>query len=332
MKIFISYSWDNEPHKEWVKNLADLLTKNGVYVHFDQYDLDAGKNMILYMEKSLEDSDKVLIILTPNYNFKAKYRDKGVGFEYSLISQELFDIQKNNNKFIPILRSGEKEGFPGILKSLIFHDMRIDGSFESDFHKLLRIVFNKPQTKRPQLGNPPDLDINIDPILERSKNLKSEVEINEKRKRILEWELGAQMAWEQIRLMFKLIKEKADIYKEKTDLFYKSENNNHRCILIGEEGITVNFYWECPMSNYLENSSLKITIWNMPLSLENDISYHFEQPEQIDSSIYNFDLDADLNPIWKFDNGEIIKTEKLIEKYFAKLLDFISKAKRKKFK
>ena len=44
----------------------------------DQYDLDAGKNMILFMEKSVEDSDKVLIILTPKYNFKAKSREKGV--------------------------------------------------------------------------------------------------------------------------------------------------------------------------------------------------------------------------------------------------------------
>ena len=34
MKVFISYSWDNEPHKEWVKNLADLLTRNGIYVYF----------------------------------------------------------------------------------------------------------------------------------------------------------------------------------------------------------------------------------------------------------------------------------------------------------
>ena len=91
------------------------------------------------------------------------------GFEYSLISQELFEIQNSNDKFIPLLRLGEKKDLPGILKSFIFHDMRKDDTFDSDFHKLLRIIYNKPETKRPELGEVPNLDVEIDPILERSK-------------------------------------------------------------------------------------------------------------------------------------------------------------------
>lgn len=34
---FISYAWDNEEHKIWVKRLADDLRKNGVYSLLDQY-------------------------------------------------------------------------------------------------------------------------------------------------------------------------------------------------------------------------------------------------------------------------------------------------------
>ncbi|MGX2954498.1 toll/interleukin-1 receptor domain-containing protein [Shewanella sp. JL219SE-S6] len=38
-RCFISYSHDNENHKEWVLNLATRLVKNGVDVTLDQWDL-----------------------------------------------------------------------------------------------------------------------------------------------------------------------------------------------------------------------------------------------------------------------------------------------------
>lgn len=65
--VFISYSWDNICHKEWVKKLADKLVADGFSVFFDSYDLRPGKDMIHYMEQSVNCAHKVLIIMTPNY-------------------------------------------------------------------------------------------------------------------------------------------------------------------------------------------------------------------------------------------------------------------------
>ncbi len=85
--VFISYSWDSPEHSEWVLNFANDLVKGGVDVMLDQYDLSAGKELTHFMEKSVG-ADKIIMIMTPNYKLKADKREGGVGFEYSLITQE----------------------------------------------------------------------------------------------------------------------------------------------------------------------------------------------------------------------------------------------------
>ena len=40
--VFISYSWDDDEHKRWVKDFADKLLSDGVNAVVDQYDLSLG--------------------------------------------------------------------------------------------------------------------------------------------------------------------------------------------------------------------------------------------------------------------------------------------------
>ena len=82
--VFISYSHDNAEHTEWILSLSKDLLENGVDVILDQYELSAGKEMTFFMERAVL-ADKILIILTPEYNSKATNRKGGVGFELSLI-------------------------------------------------------------------------------------------------------------------------------------------------------------------------------------------------------------------------------------------------------
>jgi len=154
--VFISYTWDNEEHKEWILDLANRLTDNGIYVFLDRFDLKTGKPMTQFMEKSVNNSNKILMIMTPNYKDKADNRTGGVGYEYSMITQELYNNQ-NSDKFIPILRRGNfDESAPKFLSTLIYHDMRNDSTYEKDFSELLRIIYNEPEILRHQLGKKPD--------------------------------------------------------------------------------------------------------------------------------------------------------------------------------
>src|SRR5690242_7194473 len=90
--VFISYSWDGSDHQEWVFDLANNLVKHGVDVILDQYDLSVGMEITHFMEKALT-ADKILVILTPNYKLKAHKRQGGVGYEYSLMTREYYEME-----------------------------------------------------------------------------------------------------------------------------------------------------------------------------------------------------------------------------------------------
>lgn len=100
--IFVSYSWDNESHKEWARLFSDRLIKNGIDAYIDQYDARPGDRLPHFMEKSITEADYVLIICTPTYKKKADSRTGGVGYEGHIISGELFS-KGNERKFIPIM-------------------------------------------------------------------------------------------------------------------------------------------------------------------------------------------------------------------------------------
>jgi len=153
-KVFISYSWDDEIHKSWVLTLADKLTANGVYVFFDRYDLRAGKDLTHFMDSSVREAKKVLLILTPNYKLKAENRQGGVGAEYSMITAEIFSNQ-HSDKFIPIVRLGKRNDCtPTFVKSKIDIDMSNDCKFDENFESLLQTIFEINDTPRPPLGKP----------------------------------------------------------------------------------------------------------------------------------------------------------------------------------
>ena len=92
---FISYSWDNEPHKEWVRELATRLRSDGVDVILDRWHSVPGDQLPMFMEKSIRENDYVLIVCTQNYKKKSDNREGGVGYEGDIITAELFSRGNN---------------------------------------------------------------------------------------------------------------------------------------------------------------------------------------------------------------------------------------------
>lgn len=134
---FVSYSWDNEQHKRWVKNLSDKLVENGIQVILDQNDLLLGDPLPHFMEQSIVESDYVLIICTPHYKQKADARKGGVGYEESIISSDVFMTQ-NHRKYITILAEGTWETstpiWAGGKYGVNLSDHQLDGE---EFDKLI---------------------------------------------------------------------------------------------------------------------------------------------------------------------------------------------------
>lgn len=158
-KVFISYSWDSEEHKSWVRELSERLIVNGVDARLDQWHVAPGQSLTQFMEEEATSSDYVIIIFTPNYCQKSTSRSGGVGYEQQIISGQIAaGIERG--KFIPIIKNGEFE--PGDNCSIPPHffgiyaiDMRDDENFDGNLETLLRTVYKEPLHQAPNLGAKP---------------------------------------------------------------------------------------------------------------------------------------------------------------------------------
>ena len=78
-RVFLSYSHDSEPHKAWVRRLAERLRQGGVEVTLDQWDMRPGADVVRFMEQGIRDADRVLMVCTANYVAKAEERKGAAG-------------------------------------------------------------------------------------------------------------------------------------------------------------------------------------------------------------------------------------------------------------
>lgn len=141
--VFISYAWEDEQHKQWVKQLADILIKNRIDAKIDQYDLSLGDRLPEFMEQSISQSDFVLIICTPEYKEKSDSRIGGVGYEGHIISDELFSGH-NERKFIPIIRKGTfTTSVPKSLSGKLGVDLTDNDKMEEGLRLLIDTLLGK---------------------------------------------------------------------------------------------------------------------------------------------------------------------------------------------
>lgn len=169
-KVFISYAWENEGLKSWVKRLATELRNDGVDAKLDQWEVVPGDQMPIFMEKSVRENNYVLLICTPKYKLKSEDRIGGVGYEGDIMTAEILQ-QSNHRKFIPILQSGSpKTSIPSWLTGKYFIDFSNPEYYGNSFESLLRTFFNIRETA-PPLG---DIPVRFHP--EIAKTEKEQIE------------------------------------------------------------------------------------------------------------------------------------------------------------
>src|SRR5262249_38887459 len=144
---FISYSWDSEPHKDWVRGFADHLPATGMDRILAQYDMRLGTDRFEFMESSVRNCNVVLCVCTPEYVEKANDRTRGVGVETTLITPQFFDRLKNQKQFIPVIRRSvpSTPTTPDYMSALLFVDFRDDDAFEDRMEELLRHLHKQPK-------------------------------------------------------------------------------------------------------------------------------------------------------------------------------------------
>lgn len=158
-KLFISYSWSDVEHEQWVISFATELRESGVDVILDKWDLKEGHDAVAFMEKMVTDPQikKVAIICDEQYAAKADGRAGGVGTETQIISKKVYENQIQE-KFVAVVRKKDEAGkpyLPTYYSSRIYIDLCEDDQYTENFERLLRWVFDKPLYIKPEIGQQP---------------------------------------------------------------------------------------------------------------------------------------------------------------------------------
>ena len=156
-KVFVSYSHDSEPHKDWVLKLATRLMANGVDVILDQWDLNLGGDLPRFMETGLVGANRVLAICTSTYVEKANAGLGGVGYEKMILTAQVMQ-NVTSERIIPIIRDNDaKPPVPTFLASKVYVDFRDDLAYESKYGELVREILGQKIKPRPPVGTNPFL-------------------------------------------------------------------------------------------------------------------------------------------------------------------------------
>lgn len=139
--VFISYSWDSDEHRQWVRKLAENLIANGIRVVYDQ-NTHYGTPLPYFMNKGIREADRVLIVGTPNYLRRSEKEGAGCQFEDYIVTEEIFK-NIDTKKFIPLLRSGNyNESFPSLIANRKGLDFSDDTKFGERLDELIRELRN----------------------------------------------------------------------------------------------------------------------------------------------------------------------------------------------
>lgn len=153
-KVFISYSHDSQAHKKWVLELAQRLRNSGIDAILDQFRVGLGDDLGGFMEKSVAESDRIIMVCTDTYVTKANDGLGGVGYEKMIMTAEYMN-QIDTKKVIPLIRQNGTHIVPTFLTSRLHINFSREDEFELQFDNLLREIHEAPLFKEPPVGNNP---------------------------------------------------------------------------------------------------------------------------------------------------------------------------------
>jgi hypothetical protein len=165
-KVFISYSWTSDAHYDWVADLGEKMSNDGIEVILDQWSLEDGHDVTVFMESMVSDPTikRVIIVSDALYASKADDRDGGVGTETQIISEKVYE-SVDQNKFVPLVRERDEKGdvcLPIFLKSRKYIDFSDLDSEAEAYDQLIRNIFERPLRPKPSIGKAPSYIFDVD--------------------------------------------------------------------------------------------------------------------------------------------------------------------------
>lgn len=153
-KVFISYAHESKQLSDSVLEFSNYLRAQGVDAEIDQYEEAPVEGWPKWMMRQIQEADYVLVVCSPLFyeranDFSGKSEGAGVKWETALILQQLYNLNTNNDKFIPIVfNRSSLDSIPLPLQAYTHYYV----SEEEQKLKLRNRLLGFSQSKRPALG------------------------------------------------------------------------------------------------------------------------------------------------------------------------------------
>jgi SEFIR domain len=170
-KVFISYAHESEKFSNKVLEFSDFLRSNGVDAEIDQYEESPPEGWPKWMMRQIQSAEFVLICCSELFfkranDFSGEDDGLGVKWETSLMLQQLYALNTNNTKYIPVIfDSSDFNNIPLPLQPYTYYDV----SVEDKKAKLINRLLGFSQSKRPPLGEGIDTEKEKPPLEPKEK-------------------------------------------------------------------------------------------------------------------------------------------------------------------
>ena len=167
-RVFISYSHDSPAHEQRVLALAERLRQDGVEAQIDRYvNGTPAEGWPRWMETQLEWADFVLLLCTETYYRRFRGQEqpekaRGVDWEGSLVTNEIYQDRSLTTKFVPVLLSPSEAKF--IPRPLLGHTHYALDT-EENYSKLLAFFVGRAGVSPRPLGPLKEISqIEVEPL------------------------------------------------------------------------------------------------------------------------------------------------------------------------
>jgi len=164
--VFLSYSWTDSSHEQWVLDLAtELQNAYRITIRLDKWHVGGpGGDPIQYMESMVTDPSvgKVLIISDRLYAEKADGREGGVGIEAQILTPHLYKQAGGDGKpqkFAVVVTEKDERGrgiVPAFYGGRLYIDMTDPDRRSERLVEIQRWAYDRPVHVPPPLGGRPD--------------------------------------------------------------------------------------------------------------------------------------------------------------------------------
>lgn len=153
-RVFISYTHEAESHNEKVFELSEKLRSEGIDCSIDQYELSPREGWPRWTRNQIQQAEFVLMVCTETYKRRFEGSEPfghgaGSKWEGAIITQELYDSEGRNIKFIPVVFDHDDiKHIPTEMRGGTYYIL----NSETEYDDLYRHLTNQPKAVKRELG------------------------------------------------------------------------------------------------------------------------------------------------------------------------------------